>query len=145
MRRVFFAPIYIVSIGIRVDFSNSFDFGLIALVVALATIGKLSGSYLGVRISGIEWRSALAIGFGMNARGAMEIVLAGVALEYELIDQRLFVALVTMALLTSMLSGPMMQRLLRPQGAKPVPKDKSWSNEMSSAPLARSSRSEHAP
>ena len=54
----------------------------------------------------------------MNARGAMEIVLAGVALEYKLIDQRLFVALVTMALLTSMLSGPMMQRLLRPQHAE---------------------------
>ncbi len=141
----FFAPIYIVSIGIRVDFSNSFDFGLVALVVVLATIGKLSGSYLGARISGIEWRSALAIGFGMNARGAMEIVLAGVALEYELIDQRLFVALVTMALLTSMLSGPMMQRLLRPQGVKPTSKDKSWSNEMSSAPLANSSRSEHTP
>ena len=111
----FFAPIYIVSIGIRVDFVHSFDPGLVAVVVVLATVGKLAGSYLGARLSGIEWRSALAIGFGMNARGAMEIVLAGVALEYKLIDQRLFVALVTMALLTSMLSGPMMQRLLRPQ------------------------------
>ena len=111
----FFAPIYIVSIGIRVDFVHSFDLALVAVVVVLATVGKLAGSYLGARLSGIEWRSALAIGFGMNARGAMEIVLAGVALEYKLIDQRLFVALVTMALLTSMLSGPMMQYLLRPQ------------------------------
>ena len=85
--------------------------------MVLATVGKLAGSYLGARLSGIEWRSALAIGFGMNARGAMEIVLAGVALEYKIIDQRLFVALVTMALLTSMLSGPMMQYLLRPQRA----------------------------
>ena len=140
----FFAPIYIVSIGIRVDFSNSFDFGLVALVVILATVGKLSGSYLGARISGIEWRSALAIGFGMNARGAMEIVLAGVALEYKLIDQRLFVALVTMALLTSMLSGPMMQRLLRPQRSDGLREGSKWSNELPAAPLRNPARPGHS-
>jgi hypothetical protein len=39
------------------------------------------------------------------------MILASVALEYQLIDQRIFVALITMALTTSMLSGPMMQRL----------------------------------
>jgi Kef-type K+ transport system membrane component KefB len=59
----------------------------------------------------------------------MEIVLAGVALEYKLIDQRIFVALVTMALFTSMLSGPMMQRLLRPQVSKPASNDEQWTNE----------------
>ena len=140
----FFAPIYIVSIGIRVDFSNSFDFGLVALVVVLATVGKLSGSYLGARISGIEWRSALAIGFGMNARGAMEIVLAGVALEYKLIDQRLFVALVTMALLTSMLSGPMMQRLLRPRHSDGLREGSKWSNELPAEPLRNPARPGHS-
>ncbi len=132
----FFAPIYIVSIGIHVDFLNSFDLGLVAVVVALATVGKLVGSFIGARISGIEWRSALAIGFGMNARGAMEIVLAGVALENKLIDQRLFVALVTMALLTSMLSGPMMQRLLRPQ--------RSASSSLPVASLGASSQPTHS-
>jgi Kef-type K+ transport system membrane component KefB len=48
----------------------------------------------------------------MNARGAMEIILASVALEQHLIDERLFVALVVMALVTSLLSGPVMARLL---------------------------------
>ena len=114
-------------------------------MVVLATVGKLAGSYLGARISGIEWRSALAIGFGMNARGAMEIVLAGVALEYKLIDQRLFVALVTMALLTSMLSGPMMQRLLRPRHSETVREGNNWSNELPSAPLRSSARPGHSP
>ena len=43
----------------------------------------------------------------------LEMILASVALEYQVIDQRIFVALITMALTTSMLSGPMMQRLLQ--------------------------------
>ena len=41
------------------------------------------------------------------------MILASVALEYQVIDQRIFVALITMALITSMLSGPVMQRLLQ--------------------------------
>ncbi|MFC1539795.1 PTS sugar transporter subunit IIA, partial [Candidatus Latescibacterota bacterium] len=53
------------------------------------------------------------IGFGMNARGAMEIILGLLALEYGLINENLFVALVIMAIGTTMLSGPMMEWLVR--------------------------------
>lgn len=44
------------------------------------------------------------------------MILASVALEYQIINQRIFVALIVMALITSMLSGPAMQRLLRRRG-----------------------------
>jgi Kef-type K+ transport system membrane component KefB len=57
-------------------------------------------------------REALAIGFGLNSRGAMELILASVALQYGLIHADVYVALVTMAFVTSMLSGPMMQKIL---------------------------------
>jgi Kef-type K+ transport system membrane component KefB len=60
---------------------------------------------------------AWAIGFGMNARGAMEIILALLALQYGVISERVFVALVVLALVTSMMSGPMIQRALRSGGA----------------------------
>jgi mannitol/fructose-specific phosphotransferase system IIA component (Ntr-type) len=49
----------------------------------------------------------------MNARGAMEIILGLLALEHGIIRQRMFVALVAMALVTSLVSGPAMRRLLR--------------------------------
>jgi mannitol/fructose-specific phosphotransferase system IIA component (Ntr-type) len=49
----------------------------------------------------------------MNARGAMEIILGLLALKYGLIGERLFVALVVMALVTSLMSGPLLQRVLR--------------------------------
>jgi mannitol/fructose-specific phosphotransferase system IIA component (Ntr-type) len=58
-------------------------------------------------------REAWAVGYAMNARGAMEIILGVLALEAGVIRQRLFVALVVMAIVTSAMSGPMMQWVLR--------------------------------
>ena len=49
--------------------------------------------------------------------GAMEMILATVALEHGLIDERIFVALVVMALVTSLISGPALRRLLRKKAA----------------------------
>jgi Kef-type K+ transport system membrane component KefB len=109
----FFAPLYFVSIGLRADFARHFDLALVALVVVVACLGKIGGASLGAWLGGMRPRHALAVGFGMNARGAMEIILATVALERGLIDQRIFVALVVMALVTSMLGGPVMKRLMR--------------------------------
>jgi Kef-type K+ transport system membrane component KefB len=57
-------------------------------------------------------REALAIGFGMNARGAMGMILASVALAHRLIDERIFVALIVMAVVTSLVSGPIMHRMM---------------------------------
>ncbi len=55
----------------------------------------------------------LPIGFGLNARGAMEIVLASAALDYGLIEGRIFVALVIMALATTVISGLTLPRLMK--------------------------------
>ncbi len=56
----------------------------------------------------------------MNARGAVEIVLATVALEANLIDARLFVALVVMAVVTSAIAGPSMRLMLRERSVMPL-------------------------
>lgn len=115
----FFAPLYFVSIGFKANFVTNFDLPLVLLILLVANVGKICGSGFGAWISGMAIREALAVGFGLNARGAMEIILASVALEYKLIEQKVFVALTFMALLTSMLSGPIMRRLLI---AKPLKK-----------------------
>jgi Kef-type K+ transport system membrane component KefB len=107
----FFAPLYFVSIGLRANFASDFDLPLVLLVLFIACVGKIGGASLGAWMGGMPSRQALAVGFGLNARGAMEIILASVALESGLIDQRVFVALVVMALVTSALAGPAMSRL----------------------------------
>lgn len=107
------APLFFASIGLKVNFIVNFDLWLVLSVLLIACVGKLIGCGLGARLSGMSWRESLAVGFGMNSRGAMEIILGLLALQYELISSRMFVALVVMALVTSMMAGPMMQWVLR--------------------------------
>jgi len=108
-----FAPLFFAGIGLKVNFVNEFDPLLVLTVLVIATLGKVIGCGLAGRFSGMARREALALGFGMNARGAMEIILSLLAFKYGLIGERLFVALVVMALVTSLMSGPLMQRVLR--------------------------------
>jgi len=110
----FFAPLFFASIGLKVNFVSHFDFTLVATVLVIACVCKLAGGVLGARWGAMPPRDALAVGFAMNARGAMEIVLGLLALEAGIIRQPLFVALVVMAIVTSMMSGPMMRLILRP-------------------------------
>jgi Kef-type K+ transport system membrane component KefB/mannitol/fructose-specific phosphotransferase system IIA component len=108
-----FAPLFFASIGLKVDFIANFDLLLVVTVLVIATVGKVLGCGLAGRLSGLARREAWALGFGMNARGAMEIILGLLALKYGVIGERLFVALVVMALATSLMSGPLLQHLLR--------------------------------
>jgi Kef-type K+ transport system membrane component KefB len=107
-----FAPLFFVSIGLRVNFATNFDFWLTLIVIAIAFAGKILGAGLGTRLGGFSWRESWAAGFGLNARGAMEIILGIVALENGLINEKVFVSLVIMALVTSMSSGPLMKLML---------------------------------
>ena len=107
-----FAPLFFASVGLRVDFVAQFDLLLVFLVTAIACATMIGGATLGGRWAGLSGREALAVGFGMNARGAMAIVLGLLALQYGVIQERMFVALVVMALFTSVISGPVMQLTL---------------------------------
>jgi Kef-type K+ transport system membrane component KefB len=114
----FFAPIYFVSMGLSANFITHFDAGLVLLLIVVACASKIGAVLGGAWLAGMPLnRETLAIGFGLNARGATGIILAGVGLEYRVIDERIFVAIVVMAIATSLLSGPMIKQLL----AKPSP------------------------
>ncbi|MBP7935427.1 MAG: cation:proton antiporter [Phycisphaerae bacterium] len=108
-----FAPLFFASIGLNLNFVARFDTVLVLLVLVLACVGKIAGCGLGGWLCGMSSRESWALGFGMNARGAMQIVLGLLARQYGVIDERMFVALVVMALATTMMTGPAMQRLLK--------------------------------
>jgi len=108
-----FAPLFFASIGLRVNFISAFDPGLILVVLLIACTGKVSGCFLGAKWTGMSTRESSAVGFGMAAQGAMGIILGQLARAADLITDELFVAIIIMALLTSLVSGPMMQKLLR--------------------------------
>jgi Kef-type K+ transport system membrane component KefB len=120
-----FATMYFVSIGLKANFVANFDWLLVAFVLLVACAGKIGGVFLGARLGGKKPHDALIVALGMNARGAMGIVLTTVALEYGLIGQRIFVALIVMALATSLLSATGIKHLLGRGHAHPNAEEES--------------------
>jgi Kef-type K+ transport system membrane component KefB len=110
-----FAPLFFVSIGLKVNFVENFDWLITLVILVIAYVGKISGATLGAKLGGFNWRESFAVGFGLNARGAMEIILGTLALEAGLINEVIFVALVIMALVTSITSGSALKWLANPR------------------------------
>lgn len=111
----FFAPLFFVSMALKTDFVDNFDLRLVVLVIVVALVSKLVSVLIGVKAAGLPiGREAWAIAWGLNARGATGIILAATGREAGIITDEVFVALVVMAIVTSMLSGPMMVRSLGP-------------------------------
>jgi Kef-type K+ transport system membrane component KefB len=115
------APLFFAGIGLKVNFLTHFDLSLVLTVVLMATIGKVVPCALAAQWSGMPMRQAWAVGVCMNSRGAMEIILGLMALQTGLIGERMFVALVAMALLTSMLSGSLAEVILQYPSARRHP------------------------
>jgi Kef-type K+ transport system membrane component KefB len=107
-----FTPIFFVSMAIAADFVAGFDPWLVALITAVAFLGKISGVYAGGKLVGMDDRQALAVGCGLNARGILGIVMAAAAFDAELIGLRLFVACVLMCVITTMAAGPALHLIL---------------------------------
>jgi len=108
-----FAPFFFASIGLRTNFAANFSLGVTLTVIAAACLGKILGATWGARLGGMDAPSSWAVGLAMNARGAMEIILGLLALRAGLIGDRMFVALVVMALFTSLISAPLIQALMK--------------------------------
>ena len=108
-----FAPFFFASIGLRTNFVSNFNLGITATVIGVACLGKLLGAGWGAHLGGMDRRTSWGVGLAMNARGAMEMILGLLALQAGLIRETMFVALVVMALFTSLVSAPAIHFLLR--------------------------------
>jgi Kef-type K+ transport system membrane component KefB len=108
-----FAPLFFASIGLHTNFVTNFELRMTLVILAVACLGKVLGAGWGARLGGMDFRSAVGVGLGMNARGAMEMILGILALQSGLIHEPMFVALVVMALATSLLSAPAIRLVIR--------------------------------
>ena len=98
----FLAPIFFLTVGFEVSFGVlQTSLGLLLTVIVVATVSKIVGTLLFYLLSGGSWREGLVIGMGMNDRGAVEIILAGIALRAGLISNEVFSILVIMAVVTT--------------------------------------------
>lgn len=108
MALAIFAPIFFAVAGLKVDVSAIMEPRLLAVtlgVIAVATFGKVVGAYAGARwLSGQDHWSALAYGSGLNARGALEIIIATIGLSLGILGQEMFSIIVVMAIVTSLMA-----------------------------------------
>jgi Kef-type K+ transport system membrane component KefB len=82
--------------------------GALLLVLVAAVIGKIVGGAVGARLAGQPWRISLAVGSLMNARGLMELIVIKVGLDIGVIGQELFTMLLVMAIVTTLMTGPLL-------------------------------------
>jgi Kef-type K+ transport system membrane component KefB len=114
----FFVPIYFVSMGLAANFVSDFVPWVVLIVFVTACLSKMVSAYAGARLAGLDNGASWAVGWGMNARGATGIILAGIGLDHRIIGQPIYVALVITCLATSLMAGPLMKLFL---GSRPEP------------------------
>ena len=112
--RIIFASVFFVSLGVLADVSamtwELMEFVLVITVVAVIT--KLLGCGLPAKAMGMNWRDAATLGFGMAPRGEVAMIVALLALNQGVIQQPAYVALVLMALLTTIITPLALRNLL---------------------------------
>jgi Kef-type K+ transport system membrane component KefB len=79
------------------------------LIIAVAIAGKLGGSAVAARLSGMGPRQSWTIGILMNTRGLMELVLLNIGLDIGVISPTLFTMMVMMALITTFMTAPLLE------------------------------------
>jgi len=101
-----FVPLFFAGIGLKIDFLASFDPFLVIFVSVIGIGSRYLGAWFGAAMTATPRSDRAAIGVAHTPGGAMEIVVALLALEYGLITQPVFVAIVFGAVLSSVILGP---------------------------------------
>ena len=94
--------------------------GALALIMLAAVGGKIAGGAVGARLSGYGWRDSLSVGALMNARALMELIVIKVGLDAGLINNAAFTLLMLMAILTTVMTGPLLTLFAGRDAARPA-------------------------
>jgi Kef-type K+ transport system membrane component KefB len=104
-------PVFFTVTGLSVDLWHLGARGVLLLLAILATAcaGKFLGAAGAARLTGSDRRESLLFGLLMNTRGLTELVILNVGLGLGVMDGRVFTAMVVMAVITTMMTGPLMR------------------------------------
>lgn len=104
---VLFAPLFFATAGLRLDLSllRGEALGWALALLAVAVVFKFGGALAGARLAGLTTREGVVLGAGLNARGALEIIIASVGLSLDVLNQTSFTVIVMIPLVTSVLAS----------------------------------------
>jgi Kef-type K+ transport system membrane component KefB/nucleotide-binding universal stress UspA family protein len=112
----FLAPVFFATAGLRVDLGLLGQDDAIAwagVVVAVAIVAKFVGAFVGAKLAGQSNRAATALGAGLNARGALEIVIASVGLSLGVFTETAYTVIVIVPLITSVFAAVSLRIVVR--------------------------------
>ena len=130
---VFLLPLFFAYTGLRTQIGlldNVVSWAICLGIIAVATAGKLGGTVIAARWTGLPWRDSVALGALMNTRGLMELIALNVGYDLGILTPEIFAMMVLMALVTTAMTGPLLSLSLN-WGRRREP--------AAAAPLARSS------
>ncbi|RLN00042.1 cation/H(+) antiporter 20-like [Panicum miliaceum] len=109
-------PLYFATSGLHTDIDTvrgAGAWGMVALVVAVAFLGKFGGTFAVAAWTGMARREAAALGVAMSAKGLVELIVLNIGKERKVLDDTTFAIFVIMALTTTVLATPFMTALYR--------------------------------
>jgi K+:H+ antiporter len=107
-------PVFFVYTGLRTNIGllDRPELWLLTLLlIAVAILGKLAGAAIAARVAGYDWKASAVIGTLMNTRGLTELIVLNLALDVGAISNTLFAMLVIMAVVTTLMAGPLLKLL----------------------------------
>eukprot|EP00842_Homolaphlyctis_polyrhiza_P003499 jgi/Hompol1/414/HPOL_002987-RA len=107
---ILFIPIYFTFAGLSfsIDSLNDGMSWLITLlVIVVACGGKIIGCTTAARVSGLPWRESFTVGFLMNTKGLVELIVLNLGLQAGVINIKIFTIFVIMALITTFMTVPL--------------------------------------
>jgi Kef-type K+ transport system membrane component KefB len=111
---IVFLPLFFAVTGLRTNIGGLATASLwmcCLLVLVVAVAGKFGGAAVSAAALRFGWRDSLAIGALMNTRGLMEMVVVNVGLEIGVVSPSLYTMIVIMALVTTAMTTPILERL----------------------------------
>ncbi|KAG0238112.1 K(+)/H(+) antiporter [Actinomortierella wolfii] len=120
---VILLPIYFALSGLKTQvglLNTAKTWGLVILVTFAACFGKIVGSTGAAKLQGMEWRESLAIGFLMNCKGLIELIVLNIGLDAGVINPRVFVIMIAMCLITTCMTTPCVVALYPPHYQRAV-------------------------
>jgi Kef-type K+ transport system membrane component KefB len=112
---VLFLPIFFTFTGLRTNvlgLTTASDFAWLALVLGAAVLGKIVPVYIAGRLAGFDRNQAALLGTMMNTRALMELIVLNIGYDLGFIPQKVFTMLVIMAVVTTIMTGPLLELLL---------------------------------
>ena len=115
-------PVFFVLAGINVNLSTLglSGIGALGLILLVAIGGKLGGTMAAARLAGVSTRQSANLAVLMNTRGLTELVVLATGVQLGILDHRTYSMMVVMALLTTAMTGPLLDLLHRPEPGDPV-------------------------